>query len=1030
MNRMEAAIQDRRCVLALGGRTMQDPEVLKELRHRASLPSVVLGAPAEAPSQEVSAAALASVLERPGGLLVLVEPDAVIDGRSLSTIAGLVKQAKHKPRLCIAARAFNPFQLPLDLRMLKMEQERKRARDFLASLPVNVPASEPPEATPTPRRKSITKKARSQIRAPRVGFSGREEELSKLGEYLSSGGPIALVGPRGVGRHWLLYKAIEASSLQQAPSIHLTWGVETDALYGRLAALASQAGDHRLAEALNSPGKRPPPAQMADLAVECLRNEELSNTIMLIDGVDFLVRDDGTFHRNGRLQLLLDALLCGDYRPVFVFPLLHRPVFYREGAGTNLRILEIGGLRGRDLFEIFSAYRCDNLPRNRMGEVHNQTHGHPMTTRAFAVSARDTRDPEKLVENKKFLKMSSIHDLNPLERHLLRRIDKLPPELRAPLARIANTRRSLGPAALQALEIGRDVRLTLMARGLLDFTPDESNRRYYVHPLVRQHLSRRETKHLGSLEKLGRHYATAFRRAKGLQALALGQEVNRCAVAARQPHQQLRLDYINQDPLLESVRGLIRGMRPHLGLAQDRLNRILKTDPGNTEAWLLSVELAAASKQSPDSISAIYKKAAAKAPTPELFHHEATWQLQREPPALAAAVAALEKGCEVLPRNGRLRRRLAGLLIRDQRQDDAIPILRTTLDLEPMMPDTYGLLGEILVGKGPRHWEQAAAYLDEALRLAPDDPVHLARQGRLLRLKGLADRENRQQLWSQAEELFEKATRSPRKNAACFFEMITLMLDRDDPPPDLDRVAWLLKQADKLKEHLPHLPIIRARFKARTGRHLEAEKSLSRLVKREPRNFLARAALAEVLFSMSRVFEAHSHYSRAQEDAPPNAPERQAYETMMEQLRALIDSGQAIEMQKRAEERARSGAPAPSRPSVPTDSGKPTTILNRRPGRASRKHTAQRPGKNAPSQVGPAESTVAVASSSQPPEPETGPARLTPAANHPSAAPAPEEPSATEPANEPAPVPPEAIQQPASPTPEEPLHTDLPDKQD
>ena len=87
---------------------------------------------------------------------------------------------------------------------------------------------------------------------------------------------------------------------------------------------------------------------------------------------------------------------------------------------------------------------------------------------------------------------------------------------------------------------------------------------------------------------------------------------------------------------------------------------------------------------------------------------------------------------------------------------------------------------------------------------------------------------------------------------------------------------------------------------------------LERLVQRDPKNFRARAAWAEVLYAKSRIFRAHAEYQRAQQDAPRDAVERHAYESAMEQLQALIESGQAIELERQADQAALERPPVPS----------------------------------------------------------------------------------------------------------------------
>ncbi len=931
MNRVEAAINQGRCVLALGSEALADGTVLMEMRRRTAIPMIGLGGQVADPAVAPSAEALQPCLAVGGGLLVLVEPNAAVDGPGLYALAAAIQKAPRKPRLCIATRAFNPFTLPLTLRMLKMDQERKRARDFMASLPVPPPVAAAGASAAEPgqqKKKKKKKKAVRNERAPRVGFSGREEELAELASLLGQGGPIVVWGPHGVGKRWLVERCLADSPLRRQLDVALGEGTRTDALYARLAQLCLDGGEKRLAKALRNPENRPPPVELAELAVECLKAEDLSDTVMVIHGVDRLMRDDGSFHRRGRLQLLLEALLAGSYAPRLVFPCTLRPVFYREAAGQNLRLLRLEGLKGKDIYEIFDAYRYGDVPRGKMGEIGQHLHGHPLATRSFAIAARDAKEREKQLGDRRSFKMRDLGDTDTLSRRLRRAIDKLPDSARSALATIAHLRYPAEAAFLQRLGITRQDRLLLMALGLLDFTPGEPDRLYYVHWLVQKQLSRRETNDIGTFDKLGEQTVELFKHASGSEWLRLGQEINRYAIGARKPRERLRVGYPDNDAQVESVHGLMRGHRPFLELAETRINAVLKNDPANTEALLLRAAHLDASKAPADRIEKAYAQAAKLAPTPEVFHQEANWyQWRAKRTDDEAAIDALQRGVQLFPQNGRLRRRLAGLLLQARKVDEAIAVTREAMDLEPMMADSYGLLGEILTDRGPAAWEEASQHLEEALRLAPEDPVHLARAGRLLHLRGLLDRQQREALWEQAREHLEKAVKAPRRNTSALVELATQLLDRPDSC-DTERVAWLLKQAAK-QRNAPDLKILNARLAARRGRVEEAEAVLARLVQHDPKNHYARAALAEVLYSKSRIFQAHATYQLAQADAPPDAAERYAYEAKMELLQALIESGQAIEIERQADVEA--AERAQQRP-PPAEAPRPT-VVHRRPGR-------------------------------------------------------------------------------------------------
>jgi tetratricopeptide (TPR) repeat protein len=926
MNRVEAAIAEGRCVIALGSQLLRDQDVLMEIRRRPGLPMVVLGGQPVEPTVSVSEGALAPCLDAQGGVLVLVEPDTAQDAKGLAALSAIVQKGRNKPRMVVAARAFNPFTMPMALRMLKMEQERKRARDFLGTLPVSavpVAVAAPVEAA-APAKKAKAKAEKAGERAPRVGFSGREEEVATLAGMLGDGGPIVVSGPKGVGRRWLIERCLSESPLRRLPDVVLAWSSAADHLYARLAQATEDAGDKRLAKAMRSASNRPAPLQLAQLAVECLQAEGLSDAVMVIHVDDRLMRDDGTVHRRGRLELLLEALLSARYAPRLIFTTELMPIFYREGGGASMRGITLGGLKGRDLYEIFDAYRFSDAPRDKMGEVHQQTFGHPMATRTLAVMARASKDPQAALADRKLLKLDAIDQLDPLARKLRRRVERLPDPLRKALATIAHLQHPAPADILQRVGIGRDQRITLLATGLLESTPVQGTERlYYVHPLVALQLSRREVTDYPTFEELGHAYLELHKRASGSEKLQLGLEGNRCLLMARRGRSAVRLPFPDQDAEVESVRGLLRARQPRLDLAEQRVNFLVKADPGNTEALLLKAEVLIAAQATDEQIEKAFRTAAEAAPTPEVFHLEANWhqsapQKSGKSGRREQAIEALQRGAALFTDNGRLRRRLAGLLLDARREDEAVAVLQQTLDLEPMMPDTYGLLGQIMMDRGPAAWETATQYLDEALRLAPEDSLALARMGRLLRLRGLVEREQRDELWARATEYFDRAIQDRRRNNRAMLELATLLLDRqtqDDP----DRIAWLLDKASQPRgKGKPRRPdkVLEARLATRKGRADEAEAVLDRMVQRDPKNHRARAAHAEALWAKSRIFRAHSEFQRAQQDAPEGAPERHAYESAMQQLQALIESGQAIELEKQADQAAAAQAAEKPVPAV------------------------------------------------------------------------------------------------------------------
>jgi tetratricopeptide (TPR) repeat protein len=360
--------------------------------------------------------------------------------------------------------------------------------------------------------------------------------------------------------------------------------------------------------------------------------------------------------------------------------------------------------------------------------------------------------------------------------------------------------------------------------------------------------------------------------------------------------------------MLETIRGLLRAKKPHPALAESRINEVLNADKGNAEAWLLKAELLSRTSKGVAALNTVFENAIQAAPTPELFHQRANLvRGSRGGGRLDSAAEVIRSACALFPSDGRLKRRFAGILIGQGAYTEAHDVLRRALDLEPTMSDTYGMLGDVLTAQGAAKWPEAAQYIDEALRLAPQAPAHWVRQARLERLQGAVDPDSRDARWDKAQALLDDALKREARNIPGLLEMAILLLDRQDDE-DLGRVGFLLEQIGD-RAGGARRQIQQARFHARKGEAGPAQTILNRLLERDPTNFGARAALGELYLHQGRVFEALSATIEAQGAAPPHAPERVVYEQVIARLRHLIDSGQALELAKAAE--VAQGAEAP-----------------------------------------------------------------------------------------------------------------------
>ncbi len=877
MNRVEAAIQQGRCVIAVGARALADAEVLGEVRRRPGIPTIVLSGTAPSPVVAPSAQAVSAAVSRDGGVLVLVEPDT-LDGPGLEVLANAVAAAPHKPRLVVVARSFNLFALPTALRMLKFDHEKARVKAFLAMLPMDAPA---PAAVAAP-----VDDAKKKAGAPRIQFVGREDELAALRALLEKGGPVVVHGPAGVGRRWLVEQALSGTSYDRHPDFFVGWGSEADTLYARIAMAGEKAGDGRLAEALKNAAARPVPMALAELAADTFGR--LGNAVLVVADLDRVLRRDGTFHREGRFELLLRALLLGTGRVVFLSTI--RPRFYREGEGTALGDVALDGLKGRELHEIFDAYRVEEFERSHFGEIHQRIHGHPFAARMFAIALRDPAGREDLLGQARFMRMDDITDLEPVKRRVQKQIEQLSEEERAALVQLAHFRIPYTAADADVVKIDRTVRLALQARGLLDQLPDVGgDRTWRVHPIVADLLPHRETSDFGLMEAIGNHLLDRAGKAEGLRKLALAQEGNRLLYDAHRIRNRMRMPYPDHDGALESVRGMVRGKRPRLDLAEQRIAEVLKVDPANTEMLLLRAELRVATKAAPEAVAEAFAAAQA-VPTPEAFHLEANLH-QTHRGGRGRAAACLERACGAFASSGRFKRRLAGVYIEQGRLDDAVRVLREAMDLEPMMPDTYGLLGEVLLQRGPAHFDAAEAALLEARRLDPNHALHMARLAALRVERGGLDEAQAKEV----EELLVAAIQSDARSALAHEVLGRLLLDQG---ADLDRADWALKKAASLDERAAMPLVLRARVLLRTPPSAgnadpigAAAGLLERAVRLEPGCHEAFHARGELAFAQGNPFVALAEFQKAMERSPRESAARPRYEADIARMRVLIESG-------------------------------------------------------------------------------------------------------------------------------------------
>lgn len=895
MNRVETAIREGRCVLAIGQQALSNPDVLGELRQR-SVPAVHLGGGPVNPVSALSADNLANALAKKDGVLVLVEPDGASDGRALSELGNFIKAAGTQPTIFVAARAFNPFMMPMNLRLMKMESLKFRARDFIAALPViDASDSVAPESTPKKRKSSDL-----GFKAPRALFVGREDELAQAQSFIAeSGGPIVVSGPQGIGKRWFIEHALSGFEGPRWPDFTFGPGAGTDALLARIASCTKEAGVDTLHAALVKK-EGPSPAETATLAAEALNAEQLAGAVWVIHGIDQLLdKRRGHFNAAGRLEMVLAAILQSQPAVRLVFPTTVVPQLYTEGASANLRTIELGGLKGSVLHELFEAHHAPEFPRDRFGPISERTLGHPLAARFLALSAAEEGDIEELLEQNRFLKMDGLDRRDALTRHIKRRIETLGEEPRKQLAACALFREPASTDDLRELGLDRKSRLFLVSQGLLEQTPVDGNRRYYVHPLVSKMLDYREIYDFDAMQALGRHFHLRSREHEKKEGeftlgLACVQEGNRLLVESRRERSVLRLPYADLDPVVNSISSMMRRKKARLDIARSRLNGLLKHHAKHPELLLLHAELRHAEKSEFELIAGAFNEAQRQAPTPDVYMVEA--DIHTRSRARGKAARAMELSIKAFPENGRLYRRLAGIYLDQNKVDEAIVLLKSAMTLEPLMPDTYGLLGEAYTSQGVAGWDNAIQAIDEALAIDGENPRNLIRKAALLRDQAIAADDGKEALLTQADETVKAALEIDKGHPAAQELAATLILDQGGDP---DQAEWFLNQCLKRRETANGL-VQRARALVRKGTLEDVEQLISKALKREPSNHAAFAVQAEMWESQGQIFHAFESIKSAKERSPKDTAARAAYELHMTRLGALIESGAAAEMMKAA----------------------------------------------------------------------------------------------------------------------------------
>ena len=883
MIRVQNAIKHNRCVLAINPTLLKKEDIQKEIKKR-SVPVVSLGSETHAIAKPLNQENLTNAFDA-NGIIVMVEPD--FRSQQLQDLAALVKGANPKPQLCVVAKAFNRFSLPSAIRLMNVRHIKMRGDIFLSALP---------EEEESPIDKKQAKKAKKDSsQAPSPAFVGRVAEQKQLKEMIAvDGRPILIHGPTGIGKRWLAEHVLAGTELKRIPDLHLTQHFGLDAFLGRLALVAKSLKNDKLHKAITSKTNRPTPSEMVNLTVEVLQSEAFANHSWIISGLERLLdHRDKSFYKESTLEMILGRLLASEIKLRLIFISESPITTYNPTAEP--RIISLQGIQSEDCAAFFEAWRVAEEIRDEASVLFERTHGHPLALRHIAIALRQGQAPEKIQETIRG-SLSDIHDNHKTRKFLLRQLDKLDSDQKKQLQKAALFTSPVPVSFLQLVGITRTIRLHLLACGLLEQTPQKSEKRYYVHPATKRILKTaiRRGVDFEVMHKLGYDLLDGAKKARKNGDLLLEllniQQANVLLIQSRRRRDCWKPAVPFCDPFVQLLRELLfHAKKPDL--AKNILQYILPHTPSHPDLLLLEQILLkkdAKKNELEEKFANLHKVAG----TPETYHQETSHHLERN--AMNRAVKTLKKGIEVFKQNGRLRRRLASLLIRQNELNDAIAILLNATEIQPQMPDNFSMLGDIFTRLGKEHWEKAESSFAKAKELGKVGVPHLVRESTLLRARALNDLGKKTTYLQEAEELLRTALKLEKDNVNAQIALATVLLDREEDI-DVQAVEALLKPAIKGRDRAEAF-IQKSRLLIRKKEFKEVETNLDRAYKLSNNNHFAFAVRGEYYFATGDIFRALQAFSTAIDRAPPSAPEISLYQNHIDKMKAIIESGRIAEV--------------------------------------------------------------------------------------------------------------------------------------
>ena len=531
-----------------------------------------------------------------------------------------------------------------------------------------------------------------------------------------------------------------------------------DAFLGRIAVAAAKLGNQKLQKALSSRNKRPSPMQLAEMALETLSDDSLSKQLFVVSGLENLLdHRDNSFYKENTLELTLKLLFRSELKARMV--ILSEREFSTYNANSNPRTIALTGIAPEDAIAFFEAWRVPEEVRETAQKLFERSCGHPMVLRYLAIRIRDGQEIEAL-EGGNQGSIQSITDTPKVRKTLRKCFDSLSNDQKDTLQLLSLLRYPLTAQELQEFKFNRKTRLDMLSRGLLEQTPQQSERRYYVHPLTKS-LFRRGAD-FDAMREMGLTLLdmakVARKKSNFSREIHLIQEANSLLIRARKHKDCWRTSVPFCDPLLPAARELIfppkrqdnpNNRKRKLDVARNILNGGFYQAPQHAELLLLKQLLQKKEGVKKSELLKNFDKINRIAATPESYHLEASFYIESN--SVQQAIGALQKGTKKFPTNGRLHRRLASLMIRQNQLEEAAAVLKESITAQPSMPDNYSLMGDIYTRLGQDHWDKAEEAFGRSKELGLSNVPHLIREANLQRVKALVDLKNKEELLSKAE---------------------------------------------------------------------------------------------------------------------------------------------------------------------------------------------------------------------------------------------------------------------------------------